>query len=174
MFLELKCIYLVGGRDLYGCVIGALQVFLSFRHHLSKSILKEKASYVPMWGKKGGMTEEQLFFLADVLFLVVIALTLFFYLASLQKDTTFEKTYVAHDLAALLMTIQTFAGNGAVEYVLPFPMTIELTDKDILVSDDILGSVSYPYGRIIPVTPHKVQKQSLVTVIKKEGRLTIA
>lgn len=127
-----------------------------------------------MWGKKGGMTEEQLFFLADALFLVIIALTLFIYLGSLQKDTTFEKTYVAHDLATLLMTVQTFAGSGAIDYTLPFPMTIELAQEEVVVSDETLGAISYPFSQILPVIPQKVQKRSQLTIQKKEGHITIA
>ena len=151
----------------YGCCF-------FFRHHLSKSILKEKARYSFMWGKKGGMTEEQLFFLADALFLVIIALTLFFYLASLQKDTMFEKTYVARDLAALIMAVQTFAGSGAIDYPLPFPMTIELAQDEIIVSDDTLGVVVYPFSQILLIIPQKTQKRSQITVQKKEGHITIA
>ncbi|MBI4441511.1 hypothetical protein HY639_05060 [Candidatus Woesearchaeota archaeon] len=123
--------------------------------------------------KKGSITEEQLFFLADAVFLSLIALSLIFYLSTLQKDTTFEKTYVARDVALLVTTLQTFTGDGVIDYSLPLPLSVELTNEEIIVSEKGIGAIKHPFSRILTISPQKARDVTKITLSKKGGQVML-
>ena|SRR3989338_4158435 len=126
-----------------------------------------------MWYKKGGMTEEQLFFMADLVFLVIISLVLISYLGTIQKDTSFERNYVARDLGLMINTIQTLAGDGTIEYGLPLSLEIELASEEIIVSDGAMSSIKYHFSKISKIIPAKISGK-IVTLKKIGNEVTIS
>lgn len=123
-----------------------------------------------MIAKRGSMTEEQLFFLADVVFLSVVAIALLSYLGSLQADTTFEKNYVSRELATLVTLLQTISGDARMEYKLPILLNIELAPNEIIVTDKSIGSASHQFSKILDVIPSKVSMVDKI-ILSKTGNL---
>ena len=119
------------------------------------------------------MTEEQLFFMADLVFLVIISLVLISYLGTIQKDTSFERNYVARDLGLMINTIQTLAGDGTIEYGLPLSLEIELASEEIIVSDGAMSSIKYHFSKISKIIPAKISGK-IVTLKKIGNEVTIS
>ncbi len=124
------------------------------------------------WSKKGAMEAETLVILADVFFLLLVSGVLLSELRDVQKNTTFEKAYVASDLAALLATIQVFAGDVVIEYTLPLTLTVELRGNEVVVSDDG-AAVSHIFPKIITSTPVTLSSITKFKIVKKGREVTL-
>ncbi len=122
--------------------------------------------------KRGAIEAEMLFTIADVFVLLIIAALLFSEINDLQKNTSFEKTYVAADLASLMTAVQSFSGDVAIEYPLPLQLTIELSNNEIIVSDNGKPA-SHMFSKILSVVPAKVSSVTKVTLSKKRNEVTL-
>lgn len=146
-----------------------------FRHQHKdsscKSHLNTKVLFSQM--KKGEIETTMIAVLFDAVILVVIALILFGNLASFQRDITFEKKYIVRDIAMLLTTVQTFAGDVQIEYQFPVPLSAKLTEKEITLSHEGI-SLAYPFSRVITVLPVALGSTVKVTITKKGNMVTLS
>jgi hypothetical protein len=101
---------------------------------------------------KGDIPSQALFFLFEILMVMVVLVALLSYVDSIKKNTLFEKNYLARDIALTLNTLGTVPGNIFYLYSNP---KVELKNFDIILNNNFAGVkekeeksniVSFPYA----------------------------
>ena len=123
--------------------------------------------------KKGAIEIEMLVVLFDVLILVVLSLALFGDLNDFQQDITFEKRYLVRDIAAVLTTVQAFAGDVQLEYPLPRPFAAELKENEIILASNE-ASIAYPFPKVMATVPVTLRGAAKIIISKKSQKVTIS
>ena len=123
--------------------------------------------------KRGSITEEQLFFLAEAVFLTVIAFSLFFWLHTVQGDRNFEEVYLSKDISMLLTAVQSVNGGVSVEYPLPQEVTLEFTPSQVSVSVAGTGGAKSSYPELLRVNKERVASHAKFTIERKGGNIIV-
>jgi hypothetical protein len=116
----------------------------------------EQTSFIPMkrgFNCKGDIPSQALFFLFEVLMVMVVLVALLSYVDSLRKSTLFEKNYLSRDIALTLDTLGTLPGNIFYLYsnyrVNLSKFDIDFTNNLVSVNDkgQQSGMISFQYAQ---------------------------